>query len=126
MAGNALRQDELPPPVREIMRHSIEQAKRAFDAFVAANEQSWATVRLDDEDDAANLRALNRKISEITRVNADAHFALAYGLSDARDMGHAIELQNAHTREQMESFPRQLAEVRDLALRLIADTRPKD
>lgn len=31
-------------------------------------------------------------------------------------MGHAIELQNAHTREQMESFPRQLAEVRDLAL----------
>lgn len=125
MSGGAFRQAEIPAAVREIMKLSIEHAKQAFDDFVIANERTWAGFGLGGEADTANFRALNQKIAEIIRNNADAHFALALKLSEVKDMGHAIELQNEHAREQMENFSRQLEDVRDLAMRLIAEARPK-
>ena len=64
---------------------------------------------------------LNEKIAEFTRLNADANFRLAMKLADAREIGDVIKLQNQHAQELMETFSKQLEELRELTVKVVKD-----
>ena len=114
MANDAFMKPEVPDAFRELMRVSIEQAKRAFDTFAATSEKTWKTLK-PARSARSGLRSLDEKIAEITRNNAEANFALAMKLAESKDVGQAMELQTEHARKQMESFVHQIEEIRDLA-----------
>jgi hypothetical protein len=122
--SDAPMQAELPPALRELMKTSIEQAKRAFEAFVATSEQAWKSLETGSPSGRAGLSALNAKIVEITRLNAEANFALAAELAEAKDLAQAIELQSRHVKQQMDIFVQQLEEMRDLAAQIIQQANP--
>ncbi len=42
-------------------------------------------------------------------------------LTDARHLSEIVELQNAHLRTQMETFSRQLEELRDLTMKTVKE-----
>ena len=42
-------------------------------------------------------------------------------LADARQLSDIVELQNAHVRDQMETFSRQLEELRELTVKAVKD-----
>ena len=96
--SDAFMQAEIPPALRELMKMSIEQAKRAFEAFVTTSEQAWKSLETSAPGGRAGLFALNAKIVEIIRLNAEANFALAAKLAEAKDLAQAIELQSRHVR----------------------------
>jgi phasin len=124
MANDAFMKPELPEQVRDVMKTSIEQAKRAFDTFAATSEQTWKSLEASPFMGGPNQRSLNAKIAEITRSNAEANFALALKLTESKDLGQAMELQADFLRKQMDLFFRQLEEVRDLAVKVIQDATP--
>jgi hypothetical protein len=124
MAADALMKTEVPPALRELMKMSIEQAKRAFETFVATSEKSWKSLESGSQSGYASLYALNAKIAEITRANAEANFALAMRLAEAKDVTQVIELHNDHITTQTETFVRQLEEMRDLATQVIQEANP--
>ena len=62
------------------MKVSIQQAQRAFETFAATSETTWKTMESVSQPASAGMRALNEKIAEITRGNANANFALALKL----------------------------------------------
>src|SRR6185437_12095772 len=101
--------------LRDLMKMSIEQAKRAFDTFVATSENTWKSLETTSQSARVGLTALNAKIAEITRNNAEANFALALKLAESKDINQAMDLQTQHARKQMETFVHQLEEMRDLA-----------
>ena len=76
-ANDAFMKPEIPQALRELMKLSIEQAKRAFETFVATSEKTWKSLETSSPNGRASLFALNAKIAEITRLNAEANFALA-------------------------------------------------
>jgi hypothetical protein len=115
---------EVPPPLGEMMKLSIEQAKQAFEAFVAASERAWTSLETGSPSGRAGLFALNAKIVEIARLNAEANFALAAKLAEAKDVAQAIELQSRHVAQQMDIFMHQLEEMRDLATQIIQQANP--
>ena len=123
MASDAFK-PEIPEPLRELMKMSIEQAKRAFEAFISTSEKTWKSLESSSPAGRASLYALNAKIAEITRRNAEANFALAMKLAESKDVHQAMELQSRHVREQMETFVRQLEEMRDLTAQIIEDANP--
>lgn len=123
MASDAFK-PEIPEPLRELMKMSIEQAKRAFEAFISTSEKTWKSLESSSPSGRASLYALNAKIAEITRRNAEANFALAMKLAESKDVHQAMELQSRHVREQMETFVRQLEEMRDLTAQIIEDANP--
>jgi phasin len=123
-ANDAFMKPELPQSLRELMKISIEQARRAFEAFAATSEKTWQTMASGSITASAGMRALNEKIAEITRSNANANFALALKLAESKDLGLAMELQAEHARKQMDAFVRQLEEMRDLATKVIQDSTP--
>jgi phasin len=124
MANDAFMKPEIPEALRELMKMSIEQARRAFETFVSTSEKTWKSFEASSPSGRAQLYALNAKIAEITRLNAEANFALATRLAEAKDLNQAIELQSEHVRKQMESFVRQLEEMRDLTAQMIQEAHP--
>ena len=124
MANDAFMKAEIPDALRELMKMSIEQARRAFDTFVSTSEKTWKSLEASSPSGRGQLYALNAKIAEITRLNAEANFALAMRLAEAKDVGQAIELQSEHLRKQMEGFVHQLEEMRDLTAQLIQEAHP--
>jgi phasin len=112
---------ELPDSIRSIMKSSIEQARKAFDTFVASSEKMIHGLDTSSNPAADGLKQLNEKIAAFTRQNAEANFNLAMKLTDARQLSEIVELQNAHVREQMETFSHQLEELRDLTMKAVKD-----
>lgn len=124
MANDAFMNPEIPGALRELMKMSIEQARRAFEAFVSTSEKTWKSLENSSQSGRTSLYALNAKIAEITRANAEANFALAMKLAESRDVNQAMELQSQHVQKQMETFVRQLEEMRDLTAQIIQEANP--
>ena len=124
MANDTFPKPEIPESLRDLMKMSIEQAKQAFDTFVATSEKTWKSFATNSQSARTGLQSLNEKIAEITRDTAEANFALALKLAESKDIGQAMELQTQHARKQMEAFVHQLEEMRDLAAQIIQEASP--
>jgi phasin len=124
MSNDAFMKPEIPESLRDLMRMSIEQAKRAFDMFAATSEKTWKSLETTSLSARSGLMSLNTKIADITRSNAEANFALALKLAESKDINQAMELQSQHARKQMEAFVHQLEEMRDLAAQIIQEANP--
>src|SRR5271166_12683 len=112
---------ELPESLRSVMKSSIEQARKAFDTFVSSSEKMLHGLDTSGNPVADSLKSLNERIAAFTRQNAEANFNLAMRLADARQLSEIVEMQNAHVREQMETFSRQLEELRELTVKTVKD-----
>jgi phasin len=126
MASDAFMKPEVPESVRDMMKMSIEQAKKAFETFAATSEKTWKTLETSSKTAGAGLRALNEKIAEITRENTEANFAHALKLAESKDISQAMEMQAEHARKQMDNFVKQIEEIRDLAAKVIQESTPAD
>lgn len=112
---------ELPDSMRNIMKSSIEQARRAFDTFVAASEKMMQSFDTTSMPAADGVKQLNERIAAFTRQNAESNFNLAMQLTDAKHLSEIVELQNAHLRSQMENFSHQMEELRELTMKAVKD-----
>jgi hypothetical protein len=112
---------EMPESVRAIIKSNIEQAKKAFDTFIASTEKAISNMDTSQAVKSEGLKALNEKIAEFTKSNAEANFRFATNLAEAKQFMEVIELQNVHVREQMEAFTRQLNELREITSRVIKE-----
>jgi len=124
MGSDAFAQPGVPEPLREIMKLSLEQARRGFETFVLISEKAWKSMESGTPLGRTGLFALNSKIVEIARKNAEANFLLAMKLIEAKDLRQALELQAQHAKTQTETFVRQLEEMRDLAMQIIQEANP--
>ena len=124
MADDPFMKPEVPEAIRDLMKMSIEQAKRAFETFAATSEKAWKSLDTSSQSARSGIKSLNEKIGDIMRSNPEANFALALKLAESKDVVQAMELQSEHARKQMDAFARQLEEIRDLATQLIQDTAP--
>jgi len=122
MANEAFMKPEIPESMSDLMKMSIEQAKRAFDTFASTSEKTWKSLETGSQSARTGLTALNAKVAEITRNNAEANFALALKLTETKDLNQAFDLQTQHARKQMEAFVHQLEEIRDLAAQFIQES----
>jgi hypothetical protein len=110
---------EMPESVRNIMKASIEQARKAFDTFISASQKTMSGFETPANPTTDGLKLLNDKIAEFTRRNAEANFKFAMSLADAKQFSDVLEMQNAHARELMDTFARQLEELRDLTTTVV-------
>lgn len=112
---------EIPDPVRNIMKASIDQARKAFEAFYGASQNAMSNFEGAPNLPGGAFKQLNEKIAEFTRLNADANFRLAMKLADARQISDVVEIQSKHVHELMETYARQLEEIRELTGRVVKD-----
>ena len=124
MADDPFMKPEVPEAIRDLMKMSIEQAKRAFETFAATSEKAWKSLDTSSQSARSGIKSLNEKIGDIMRSNPEANFALALKLAESKNVVQAMELQSENARKQMDAFAKQLEEIRDLATQLIQDAAP--
>jgi hypothetical protein len=112
---------EMPDSIRNIMKASIEQAQKAFDTFIGIS-QNTMTNMTPPNTTPDSVRVINEKIAAFTKLNADANFKLAIKLADAREVGDVLKIQNQHVQELMDTYTKQLQELRDLTMTMMKDT----
>ena len=117
---------EMPEPMRQVMKSSIEQARKRVRNLHCGQSANDVERRHQRSSPASHsMKMLNQKIAEFTKSNAEANFELATKLADAKDMKDVIELQNQHVRQQMDTFAQQLEELRRLTTEVVTETASK-
>jgi hypothetical protein len=114
---------ELPEPMRNILKASIDQARKAFEAFISTSQQALANFEPPAKTPAMDsLKQFNDKIAEFTRKNADANFQFAMKLADAKQVSDIVDMQSSYVRGLMDSYGKQLEELRSLTTKIVEDS----
>ena len=102
---------EISPEILAFAEKSVEQARKAFDSYIAAAQQAVSTA----EGQAASARAGAKGVGDLAmrfaEKNIAASFAYAQQLVRAKDIEEVMKLQADYVKAQMQSLADQAQEL---------------
>jgi len=102
---------EVPPQMREFADKSMEQAKQAFDSFVAAAQHAVKTA----ENQAANMQTGAKEVGALAmryaERNMNTSFDFAQKLLKAKDSSEVTVLHRDYVSGQMAALTEQAKEL---------------
>jgi phasin len=102
---------EVPTEMREFAEKSVDQARKAFDGFIAAAHK--ATEQVNKSADTARVSAVDAasKVFSQAEANVGAAFDHAQKLVRAKDMTEIMALQTEFLKSQMAAFQSQIKDL---------------
>jgi hypothetical protein len=104
---------EIPQQFRQLVEQNVEQASAAYgqymDAVAQAMNMWWSA--LPPNEMTAGLKAVQDRSVRFAKENADAAFALANSLANAKDIQDVLALQSRYAQSQMQSYAAQAQEL---------------
>ena len=104
---------EIPQQFRELAEQNIEQASAAYGQFMDAMTQAmgmwWGA--LPPNEMTSGFKAVQDRAVHFAKQNADAGFALANSLANARDVQDVLALQSQYAQSQMQRYAAQAQEL---------------
>jgi phasin len=117
MMDNPKMMMEVPAQVRDLAEKSVNQAEKAFEAFITAANQSVDMI-------PSPTTEMSKKALSLTEKNMKAAFDHARQLVHAKDMREAIQIQTEFLKSQYAAATEQLKEMGS-SLRSTADEASK-
>ena len=102
---------QVPEEMRDFAERSVEQARKAFDTFMAAAHKATSTFGSSTEVAQAGAKDLSRQAMSYAETNVTATFEFARKLLAAKDITEVLQLQADFARSQMESLGRQMQDM---------------
>jgi phasin len=125
MADNSGQRFEIPVEMRKFAETSVQQARQAFDSFIATATQAVNAF----EGQAAALRQgsddVRRRAMAFAEQNVDASFDFAQRLVQAANVEEVLRLQTEFVQTQMRTLAEQAKELGETASRTAAQTAAK-
>jgi len=117
MARDATGNFEIPQEMRTLAEQSVEQAKKAFDTFMATAQKTASSI--DGQASAAQSGAkdLRQKAMTFAEKNVAASFELAQKLVHAKDLEEVGRLQAEFVQRQGRALAEQAQELGETATR---------
>jgi phasin len=113
---------EIPPHMREMAEKSVEQAKQAFDSFIAVAQHAVTTA----ENQAVNARAGAKDVSEAAMQFAERNIASSFDFAQkllrARDAQEVMGLHSEYVKNQITVMTDQ---AKDLSRRAASMAKPQ-
>jgi phasin len=110
----------VPPEMRALAEKSLDQAKQAFDGFMAATRQAVATV----ESHAANARSgaqdVNALALRFAEHNIETSFEFAQKLARAKTVQEMMSLHADYVKQQMAALNDQAKDLGQRAAEMAA------
>ena len=111
---------DIPQQFRELAEQNIEQASAAYGQFMNAMTQAmgmwWGA--LPPNEMSSGFKAVQDRAIQFAKENAEAAFALASSLANAKDIQDVLTLQSRYAQRQMQMYTAQAQELG----RLMADS----
>src|ERR1051326_6911616 len=121
MAQESMPKFEIPTEMRQQAAKSVEQARKAFDGFIAAAEQAVSTFGGQAAAAQAGARDVGKKAMTFAEQNVATSFEFAQKLVRAKDVQEILRLHSEFIRSQMESLSNQAKELGEAAGRAAKD-----
>ena len=111
MAKDPMSSFEIPAEMRNMTERSVEQAKQAFEGFLAAVQQAAAHMQGQTAAAQAGAADMQRKAMAFAQQNIAASFEFAQKLARARDVQEVMRLQTEFVQAQMRTLADQAQEL---------------
>ena len=122
MAKQGVPNFEIPAEMRAFAEKSVEQAKQAFDGFIAAAQHAVNTA----ENQAASARSGVKEAGELamrfTERNIASSFEFAQKLMQAKDAAEVMALHADYVKSQMAALTDQAKELSKQATKVAGQT----
>jgi phasin len=102
---------EIPNELRDFAERSVDQARKAFEGFVAVAQKTIGAA--DDAAETAqnNAKSVGAQALSFTEQNINAALDLAHKLVQAKDPQEAFALQSEFLKSQLASLQAQAKEI---------------
>jgi hypothetical protein len=118
---------ELPQQMRDLAENNVEQARVAFGQFMDAMTQAmgmWSSGLASNEM-TSGFKIVQDRAIRFAKQNAEAGFALASDLTNAKDIQEVLSLQNRYVQVQMQSYAHQAQELGRLMAEALQGMQPR-
>jgi phasin len=121
MAQERMPKFEIPAEMRQMAEQSVEQARKAFDGFIAAAQKAVSTFEGQAAVAQAGARDVGKKAMTFAEQNVANSFEFAHKLVRAKDAREIAGLHSEFIRAQMEALSNQAEELGEAASRVAKD-----
>jgi len=127
MSNDGRDRFEIPKEMRSMAEASFDQARKAFESFVASAQQTAAKI----EGQGANVRAgakdISSKAISYAEKNVQASLDYAQQLLHAKDLTEVMRLHSEFVQSQMRALAEQASEMGQTVAKAAMDAaRPKN
>jgi phasin len=117
---------EIPKEMRSMAEASFDQARQAFEKFVATAQQTAGTIEERGETVRAGAKDINAKAIAFAEKNVQASLDYAQALVHAKDMSEVLRLHGDYVQSQMRALAEQASEMGQIVSRAAMDAaKPK-
>jgi phasin len=106
---------EVPEAMRAFTEKSVDQAKKAFDDFLAATHGALSKVETASTGAQASVIEMQKTVMSLAEENVAAAFDHAQKLTKAKSLQEVVELQNAFVKARMAALGEQSRVVTETA-----------
>lgn len=106
---------EIPAAMRALATQSVEQAKQAFDQFMASAQEAVTTLEGRATTVQAGAKDINAKAMDFAERNVSTAFDFARKLVNAKDAQELARLQSEFVQVQMKALAEQAKELGEAA-----------
>lgn len=104
---------EVPTEMREFAEKSVAQARKAFEGFIGAMQQTTGGLDAGATPALGGVKEFATKATSYAEKNVAAAFDLAEKLVHAKDINEIVTLQSDYVRKQFEAMQEQAREFGD-------------
>ena len=118
---------EFPPDLRELAEKNIQQARAAYGQFMDAMAQAmgvWATA-LAPNQVTSGFKSVQDQAIHFAKQNAQACFALASELTNAKDITDVMVIQSRYAQTQLQTYVLQARELGRLMTEAAQSVQPR-
>jgi len=117
---------EIPKEMRSMAEASFDQARQAFEKFVATAQQTAGTMEERGETVRAGAKDISARAIAFAEKNMQASLDYAQALVHAKDLTEVLRLHGDYVQSQMRSLAEQASEMGQIVSRAAMDAaKPK-
>ncbi len=102
---------EIPKEMRSMAEANFEQARKAFEGFLASAHQTASSFAGTGEAARANAKEISAKAITFAEKNVQASLAYAQQLIHASDISEVMRLHTEYVQNQMKTLAEQASEI---------------
>jgi phasin len=118
---------EIPQQLRELAERNVEQARAAYGQFMDAMVQAtsmWSNA-MPSSNMTSGFKTVQERAIRFAKQNAEAGFALASELTNAKDISDILAIQSRYAQSQMQVYALQAQELARLMTEAMQNVQPK-
>jgi phasin len=117
---------EIPKDMRSMAEASFDQARQAFEKFVATAQQTAGSLEERGETVRAGAKDISAKAISFAEKNVHASLDYAQALVQAKDLTEVLRLHGEYVQSQMRTLAEQASEMGQIVSRAAMDAaKPK-